>query len=39
MRVFIRVNAHTCMSIYVCTVFLKKGLVDPLNKQIIYIEQ
>jgi hypothetical protein len=24
MCVFIEVNAHTCMSIYVCTVFLKK---------------
>jgi hypothetical protein len=23
-HVFIRVNAHTCMSIYVCIVFLKK---------------
>jgi hypothetical protein len=23
-RVFIGVSAHTCMSIYVCTVFLKK---------------
>jgi hypothetical protein len=23
-RVFIRVNARACMSIYVCTVFLKK---------------
>jgi hypothetical protein len=24
-RVFIGVSAHTCMSIYVCTVFLKKN--------------
>jgi hypothetical protein len=23
-RVFIKMNAHMCMSIYVCTVFLKK---------------
>jgi hypothetical protein len=26
-RVFIGVSAHTCMSIYVCTVFLKNKLV------------
>jgi hypothetical protein len=26
MRVFIGVSAHTCMSICVCTVFLKKGI-------------
>jgi hypothetical protein len=26
MRIFIVVSAHTCMSIYVCTVFLKKHL-------------
>jgi hypothetical protein len=25
MRVFIEVNAHTCMSICICTVFLKKN--------------
>jgi hypothetical protein len=27
MRVFIEVSAHTCMIIYVCTVFLKKKSV------------
>jgi hypothetical protein len=26
-RVFIGVNTHACMSIYVCTVFLKKRVV------------
>jgi hypothetical protein len=28
MRVFIGVSAHMCMSICVCTVFLKKDLTD-----------
>jgi hypothetical protein len=27
-RVFIGVNAHTCINIYVCTVFLKKNLLS-----------
>jgi hypothetical protein len=28
MCVFIRVSAHTCMSIYICTVFLKKKYLN-----------
>jgi hypothetical protein len=29
--VFIRVNAHTCISIYIYTVFLKKENADPFS--------
>jgi hypothetical protein len=31
-RVFIEVSAHTYMSIYVCTVFLKKGKCTQVHK-------
>jgi hypothetical protein len=37
-RIFIRVSAHMCMSICVCTVFLKKDKVkcDPRVESICY---
>jgi hypothetical protein len=34
-RVFIGVSAHTCMSIYVCTVFLKKRFIGAVGKHFL----
>jgi hypothetical protein len=31
-RMFIGMIAHTCMSIYVCTVFLKKQSINRINR-------
>jgi hypothetical protein len=33
--VFIGVSAHTCMSIYVCTVFLKKRFIGAVGKHFL----
>jgi hypothetical protein len=36
-RVFIGMSARTCMSIYVCTVFLKKKKIRQKNLEMAYI--
>jgi hypothetical protein len=38
-RMFIGVSAHTCMSICVCTVFLKKRILDMEVKHVLYFSK